>query len=220
LSEAAAWDEKKHPRDKGKFASKPGGGDGDKADDGNGEEPEPKATKARTFKSREEADTWLKSDTSINPQVTDVENDMLGRYKGDEFLDINDELRAGGYTASGADEIIDGVMAKTSLSEPVTVYRGVSYDVFEDEDDLTDGFFEDAAYISTSLDRSTAQRFSDGVVMEIRVPEGAHALNMEQWKTSGGSESELLLPRNSTFHVISDTGVDDDERQMVVELVL
>jgi len=189
-----------------------------------------KAGKERRFADQKEADEWGNAAKSINPDVTEAENEAIKAYKGEMFTEVNDDLRMAGSSGQMIevdgkevylDETIDAVMKKTKMPESVVTYRGVGYDVFEDDDDLTGDTITDQAFVSASLNKRMAERFSDGAVLEIRVPKGAQALWMEkQWRLSLGSESELLLPRNSKFKVLSDTGVESDTREMVLELVI
>lgn len=86
-----------------------------------------------------------------------------------------------------------------TLEEPVTVLRGVQVPA----EALKEGSeFVDRGFISTTGNRSIADRFASefgrkvGVVMRISVPAGRKVL------VGQGSEDELILPRGSRFRVI------------------
>lgn len=173
-----------------------------------------------SFTSHTDADKWLHSMPGINPTFTPEEEEAMMAYKATEHVEINDDLRLAGYSESDYVDYMDALLARSKLDQPAIVYRGTDWDVFE-EDDLTDSIITDKAFVSTTLTRETAERFADGALLEIRVPQGAQAINMEQWSIASGSESELLLQRGSKFRVISDNINDDpDDRLLVLEIIL
>jgi len=185
-------------------------------------EPAPSPTEPRRFASQDEANEWLSEQNGINPPLSDEENEALKWYKEDGFYDLNSDLRDAGYSEDDRVEIIDAALDKSRLAEPVITYRGADWSVFEEEN-LIGATIEDQAFVSTSLSERVATAHADGVIIEIRVPAGTRALNMERWQVAGWQrgESELLLPRNSKFKVISDD-IDEepDIRRLVVELIL
>lgn len=188
------------------------------------------AEEARRFSKASGADKWAKSAKSLNPTLNKAQDEAMQQYKGEDFLEVNNELRMGGSSEMRLnsdpdqylDELIESSFKGTSLLEPVIVYRGLDWDVFEDFDDLTGDVISDDAFVSTSMIRRIAESHSDGLVMEIRLPKGAQAIYMDKWKVTGfDTESELLLPKGSKFKVISDVNRPDEyERKVVVELVL
>lgn len=175
----------------------------------------------RVFDDITEADEWLKAQPSLNPDLTPEEDAALRAYKGEFYYDMNQELREAGWTTDERFEHIESAINKASLPEPVTVFRGTSYEIFDDGD-MTGAIIEDAAFCSTSLSRDIARRHSDYAMVEITLPEGTRAINMENWRVGGfhQGEAELLLQHGSRFRVISDNYDDDpDERYLVMELV-
>lgn len=173
------------------------------------------------FSDRDAADQWLTQNGGINPRLSDAEDMTLGDYKGERYFDLNQELRDGNDTDDEVG-IMDRIFSRSRLDEPVITYRGADWNVFDEDEDFTGTVFSDRSYASTSLMERTAARHADGIVMEIHVPEGAQAINMERWGWAGGtSESELLLPRDSSFEVISDNIADDpDVRRLILRLIL
>ena len=107
-------------------------------------------------------------------------------------------------------EMIDRSIMKGQLREPKTVFRGVDLD---DPDDLTIDYanlepgddFADPAFMSTSVDRVTAEGFANkadlGLVITARLPGGMHA-NMILHE---GSETELILQRDVPMKVLTKT---------------
>lgn len=96
-----------------------------------------------------------------------------------------------------------------ALDRGGVVYRGMGVDHLNDW--LEGSYVVDGGYLSTSVSRSTAQEFADksgGWVMEIRLPEGSRVLS------GSDAESELILPRNGSFKVVSR---DDATKQAVLE---
>lgn len=179
---------------------------------------------ARSFASRTEAQEWLAGNGSINPSLTEAENSALGTYKGDAFYDVNQELRDyGSATDEDLVDNIDSALSKTSLDSDVITYRGASEKAFgyDAQDDMTGSIISDAAFMSTSLDKGTASGFADPVLIEIAVPKGTQALNMENWKAAGAmqGESELLLPRNTKLSIISDVTQPNGKRNIKAVVV-
>jgi len=176
----------------------------------------------RSFGSRREADDWASAQSGLNPELSDEESASLEMYKGDGYYDINDDLREAGYSEAYSDDVerIDAALERSSLPEPVTVYRGIDVEMLDDYDeDLTGSTWTDDAFVSTALYKGVAEQRSTGATIEIRLPKGAQALYMDRWKLqSRPSETELLLARGKPFTVLSDTGYDSDPREIVMGL--
>ena len=169
-----------------------------------------------------EAKEWLASIESLNPALTPEESAALEWYKGDGYYDINDDLREAGYSEDDRAALIEQAIARGQLDRPVTLFRGSDWDVF-DEDDLTGSIIEDAAFVSTSLVEKVAEAHAQEIILEIRVPVGARALNMERWGVEGwlDGEGEILLQRDARFRVVSDNiDNDPDVRRLILELLL
>jgi hypothetical protein len=102
------------------------------------------------------------------------------------------------------------------LEGGVIVYRGANVKTLgvekvEDVDGLIGGTFTDSGIISTSLNQEVSGKFAfesgmgkQGVLIEMRVPAGSKALYVEPITEISG-ENELLLPRGTTFTVVSRT---------------
>ena len=157
---------------------------------------------------------------SLNPELSEEEYNLMVGYKGDDYFDINDDLRVGGYTVSGVEHEIDAIIQRGIIPEDTIVFRGTDYDVF-DEENLTGQIFRDDAYVSTTLSHKVAENFSDGDVISIFVPKGTNAINMQRFSQSNQTknEAEVLLPRESKFRVLFDSGYDDNPRLIEMEFV-
>ena len=171
---------------------------------------------------------------------------ILTNYKVDSYGELNEALREGDEELAldlGMAEM-DGVIAKTSLPESVVAYRGADASMFGSpdayEENWTGKEITDNAFVSTTLSKSRMESmgasatddwddwddggYDDGpagstgpaVQIEMRLPQGAKALNMESFKDL--RESELLLPRKSKFKVLSDSG-PGEPRMMTMELI-
>lgn len=87
----------------------------------------------------------------------------------------------------------------------ITVYRGCSNDVLGDlafapDEALTDGVFVDRGYASTSMSRGLA--FGGDMLLEIHLPAGAQAANIESLSAAGRYEEEVLIDRGQMFHIV------------------
>jgi len=175
------------------------------------------------FETEEKTDEWLTSQAGLNPSLTDDENEALEFYKGDGYQDINYNLRDDSQYVDeeGRVEFMDSALEKTILDYPLVVYRGIDYEVFESEN-LAGSIIADNAYVSVTLNQAIAEDFAEGINLEIRLPAGAHAINMERWGWGTSSENELLLPRGTKFRVISDmpSEEDPDDRTIILEMIL
>jgi hypothetical protein len=174
----------------------------------------------RSFGSKKEATEYLNGNEGLNPTLSSEEDEALEWYKGEGFDTINQDMRNAGYSEDDRADFIEATLARGKTTTDMTVWRGLDSELEEFEGDMTGAVFSDAAFLSTSLVEGVASAHSDGLVMEIRVPKGTPAINMERWGVTGWAEgeAELLLKNGLNFRVISDSGEWDD-RQMVVEVV-
>jgi len=102
---------------------------------------------------------------------------------------------------------IDRVLEHAILSEDVTVFRGVDARYARELEKLAlqvDDVIEDAAYLSTSRAMACARRFMrhepGGMLLKIRIPKGANALDMTPF-SQNPEEEEILLPRGAMLRV-------------------
>lgn len=92
---------------------------------------------------------------------------------------------------------LDSAIAKGTITNDTTLYRGVSWPFFSQ---LTEGTeFVDHGFLSTTQNRTVAENFGAGrLVAQVRVPAGTHALYIPTYY-----EDEFVLPRDMTFRVVN-----------------
>lgn len=136
---------------------------------------------------------------------------------------INTALRKTGAPPeehAGMVRVLDQAFSRAAISEPITVYRGVTPAVVEK---LKEGSsFVDRGFSSTTSDKKIAHGFSGpyGAVLEIRVPKGAKAISMNDVikDPEVGDEQEILLNRGSQYKIV---GIRDGKpRHVIAELIL
>jgi len=134
----------------------------------------------------------------------------LSRYTGSSFRTWNRVMRNGGSTDPG--KMSPGLKAtvqainRSTLPEDLTLFRGIqvagtSRDAYAS---LQPGdLVHDHSVMSTSLNPSTAQGFSGGVLFVIRAPRGTKGAYLGEGAHSsfGHREGELLLGAGTTLRV-------------------
>jgi hypothetical protein len=174
----------------------------------------------------------VKNLTTLHPEPYAAnELEALQKYRSFS-APLNDKLRLAGlshaeelyqygheYTAEEIDlwtKRLDASFAHApALEENVTVYRGIGGREAAASPDLTGlkigEVYDDKGFMSTTLDKATAERFGmrsgraedvpGATVLEIRLPVGSRVIPM----SGAGTESELLLPRDGQFRVVEIT---------------
>jgi len=142
---------------------------------------------------------------------TPKEISTLGSYKLDGYRAVNAQLRGSKpFTAEGSRTVsaMDRVMAKQTLKENVTAWRGVDTGVLDFEALTAGQGFSDAAFLSTTLDKSVTHIFGRTII-KIRVPKGTKGIWMQDGKIlqkagfrPDNLEAELLLSRNLRLRVV------------------
>jgi hypothetical protein len=132
--------------------------------------------------------------TSAGPLTKGEKAAVEAYYQGSDR--INDDLRGGKVPREA--RALDSAIAKSSLSRPTTVYRGIKWGQWSAiEPLLKRGSIKDSGFLSTARSHGSAAQFGD-VVLEINLPEGFPALAIGRM-----GEGELLLPRGTRFRVAS-----------------
>lgn len=159
--------------------------------------------------------------TSANTRNPEVLEDyrMIGAA-------MNRALRVGVADVHSAKiERLDTLLAESSLTSDITVWRGlrdpkkVFGDSWPDNGNATGLTWTDAGYGSTSVNEVVARDFAgtpdhDPVIIRVTAPAGMGAAFIS------GSESEVVLPRGLTYRVTRDNGTDDtDRRYLDVEVM-
>lgn len=104
---------------------------------------------------------------------------------------------------------LDRVLNSASLPEATTVHRGVGslgVKVYSEQGLGKGSIFTEAGFMSTSADAGVARDFAqvsrNNMVMEIRAPKGAKALNISRFSDNPG-EREVLFARGTRMKVVS-----------------
>lgn len=174
----------------------------------------------REFSYNRKGDTMIWGKEMFNEaNLSEEEKASLVAYKKDSNP-INEELRSPDYFASDSGAFpfvrrIDDAISKSTVPDNVFTYRGINQAVFKKEHkvvgSLVGNIIDDKAFVSTTLHRKQALSWSWmngselGVVLEIALPKGSHALYMDDPSIMDRGEYELLLPRGTKFRVTSDT---------------
>lgn len=139
--------------------------------------------------------------------LSDIQRQALDDYVGGHYADANAFLRQFG-TAYEDDSEYKFIHELDTLMKPldseVTVHRGIpsSFKSLFGHDPQVGGLIQDNAFMSTSLEDSTAKGFSQGsgVELDITVPSGTPAA----WLGGlHGHEGELLLNRGLNLQITS-----------------
>ncbi len=221
------YDKSKSTLTTGKDKAKGGGGGGGAgASEGHaagGSAGSSASFETKSFENADAADKWAREDGAAwAKKLPRSQKLALSTYQGGEYRAINDGLRSDGkppakYNATV--KAMDAAIDKHTLSEPVTVHRGMDFDrpgAREAIDKMEVGkTYSDKAYMSTTFDKEITHVFNDretpGASMEIRVPKGNHAayMNAASDNPHVNHEKELLLPRNTQYRVVSKTPTDN-----------
>ena len=184
-------------------------------------------------------------DPSRPPPLSIPERQSLNSYRGNDYVQINQRLRSGATIQPLADDEeddgpdavdywignIDSAMQRAALPNEVAAWRGAmdASRLFGDRvnGNLTGLEWDEAAYISTSTDRSVSHDFASGalsdegtaanpVLMRVVVPAGVGAVEL----SDEYYESELLLQRGLRMRVVADRGRDPQGIRLIdVEVV-
>ena len=120
------------------------------------------------------------------------------------FTSINRRLRDQSTISSAARArmaALHRAVDASTVPAPVTVFRGIPASVVADIPE--GGTLIDRAFMSTSLSQRSAKTFSEGAILELRVPAGQKALYMDELAAGMGHEVELLLPRGTKLRIVS-----------------
>lgn len=160
----------------------------------------PPASQMRAY-----ANNWVSN-------LSDRQKDAIHDYTKEVppyYKNINGVLRGhkSNYDAGNEErsELIHQALSSARTPCDITVYRGCSNDVLGDlafapDEALTDGVFVDRGYASTSMSRGLA--FGGDMLLEIHLPAGAQAANIESLSAAGRYEEEVLIDRGQMFHIV------------------
>ena len=165
----------------------------------------------------EHIDSWLRhNDNNHIPRRTPIE-DVLGSAENlnpDEKRNINQYTRSSRKLNIGLingrlhenqekhAKHLDNAIDKNKIKERVHVYSGIGFDPTKHMNEK--GQLHSPAYISTSHDKSVANRFAtpndDCIhhIMHLYLPKGSPAMHIPE-HVSGLSEKEVLVKRGATL---------------------
>lgn len=174
---------------------------------------------AREFESVQAAHEWIREQFGLWPdRPTPAHLDALRSYKGSDYAQINEALRAG--DATRFDEptwlAITEAIAAEAIDQSVVVYRGIDDEEIVELILLGADEIPHKGFVSVSLVEHVAEQFlddssDDGNVLLVGVlPIGTAAAPLDFVPDAKhASEAELLLHAGSVFVVES---VDTDEQ--------
>ena len=167
---------------------------------------------SRSFSEQESAKAWISSQSGKwISSATERQKHALAFYT--TGYDINQTLREGRFSTGPAFirkqiKAIDEVFSFAAIDEGVITYRGIesSRGRTISEYAVKGALLVDQAYVSTSLLKDVASRFSigvggpSGILLKIKIPAGTPAIPLGAWGSP--EEAEILLPRGSAFKVV------------------
>ena len=167
----------------------------------------------------------LLEEEETGTKLTDKEKEALDVYAGgtetkkrwgfpedaEAYQEINTYHRTGEALIAGDEEVeevskyLDAALEKNTLAEKTTVYRGIDEEFMPGADEIKPGeTFTEYGYMSTTRDKSVAEQYpvggGAGTILEIELPAGAHAVDLNQYDT--GDDDEILLPRNTKLKIL------------------
>jgi hypothetical protein len=176
-------------------------------------------------------DAWFGSYNSITDNFSKEEHNRLDNYRDMAYSLVNkiergDVSGVSDENIKKSKEISESVsksISKSEIKQDIVAYRGIkpSGEVANFFKGLKVGDeYSDSAFISTSIDKSVADKFSEGGVnLKILIPKGSKGLPMqnvgsETSKDVYSNEYEVLLDKGSNFRVVS-----KENNQITVALV-
>lgn len=154
------------------------------------------------------------------PAATGLETGSISAYTGSSYASINDCLRYKDGCADAHAKNIESYLNKSSIPEPITVYRGMKGDFAKFLKSIaTKGTeFVDKGFLSTSTSGQLATKWGQnesGLRLRISVPKGAKGAPISHFG-SHSNEHEVLFQAGSKMRVVGYSKVDNT---MDVELV-
>lgn len=132
----------------------------------------------------------------------------LEAYKGSAFRGMNEHLREVRDAPSYEPMIraLDTALARARTKRPLTVYRGVKTGTAWDTVQVGETI-RDPGFSSTSINPVTAENFSGGVIIEMRLPAGySGGAYVNRIPSLDHREFEFLVRPGMPFKVVERTG--------------
>jgi SPP1 gp7 family putative phage head morphogenesis protein len=162
--------------------------------------------------------------------LTRTNVDALGQYSGAFGEELNAVLRKGGPAPEKmfvrAQQGLDDAMRKSRPRQPLVTWRGGNISGLPGRPGSGVGIkFSDLSYTSVSADWATAYDYVDSpgeVLMKIILKPDQPCIALTPW-SKFPTEAEILLPRGSTFRIVSDAlealGPTFKKRVLTLEIV-
>jgi hypothetical protein len=154
----------------------------------------------------------LVEDWQQRVEMAPAERRAVYNYTGNSYIGINTYLRDGrrpdSYFGDFETEVaaMEGLAARYEMPTAATVYRRVNDDAIP-PGVQPGSVLTEAGFSSTSTSADAAEHASyqgRPIVMEIDVPRGSHAINVNGTGVGISAENEIILPPGSRFVVESD----------------
>lgn len=207
--------------------------------------------KADPVKSGPSADlNWQSEFNDLpDPTMTPRQRKAAFAYVHDGYKAMNGQLRGGfkyelgegprpdydadlgkhhdGLRVTDANSDLADLIEEHTIDRPLTVYRGISLEGLEDDPDISiepDGMIYDPAFLSTSMNRRSAEWFvaheagaeKPAAMIEISVPSGSKGIKMPS-DLSEFSEGEILFAPGSTLNI---SEVTQDGRTLLIKATI
>lgn len=145
--------------------------------------------------------------SSYTEPLTSSEIAGLRAYSSNGYRSINSTLRGKPTVGAQPDYVethtkrIDSAMAKSSITQEATIWRGVRIDPSKIPAHFKEGdTYMDKGFMSFSKSEAFARGWGYGAVLKLTVSPGHRAIDMKG-KTLHEHEQEVLIPRGSQFKI-------------------
>jgi hypothetical protein len=132
--------------------------------------------------------------STLSHPMSDDEEKALEDYTHNGYLATNQALRNGLDTDT---HHLDNVFHRANLPVDMQVYRQVDKKTFDEI--KASGVYHDKAFISATARRDLLPKNN---VVTLRLPAGSKAIPLGSLSSHEATESEVLIARNQTFHVV------------------
>ena len=162
----------------------------------------------KTFKNGNDANVYFYSDLNYTKWafgLSKEEREIITDYTGDRYSDINEYLRNGNTSSEEYSKksikILDNIIDKFELKEPIKVYRAISPEIAEKiKDTYTDKAFQSTTITLDMFNKDTNRGNKPLLVLNIPAGKGRGAY-INDHSIYKNKEFEFLLKRDSTFKV-------------------
>ena len=125
---------------------------------------------------------------------------VLSEYTDGKYEEINEQLRSGNIDKGIQEyvDILDGMIERFNLEQPIQVYRAVPIDIVENIEDV----YINKGFTSTSVDKNAVSSEKLAFLI-INIPAGkGRGAYINNYSVHQNDEYEFLIKRNTSFNVI------------------